>query len=118
LSLIFWRDILPPYTIKCKVVLVFNYALCYEDIWGSGGITPPFFLTLAIDGRELAASYNGCFMPGERVPCTHWTGGWMGSKNCFHVTGLYVSQGGNIRIQAAGHLLKYSESSKLHRLKP
>jgi hypothetical protein len=30
----------------------------YDDIWGSGGIDPPF-LTLALDGGEWSASRHG-----------------------------------------------------------
>jgi hypothetical protein len=43
-------------------VVMFNYALCHEDMWGSGGIAPPF-LTSELDGGELSAS-----SPGERAP--------------------------------------------------
>jgi hypothetical protein len=43
---------------------------------GSGGTAPPF-LTSVLDGGEWSASRPGCFAPGERVPGTHWTGGWV-----------------------------------------
>jgi hypothetical protein len=36
-----------------------------------------FFLTSALVGGEWPASRPGRFTPGERVPCTHWTGGWV-----------------------------------------
>jgi hypothetical protein len=37
-----------------------NYALCHEDIWGSGDIAP-LFLTSELDGGEWSASSPGCF---------------------------------------------------------
>jgi hypothetical protein len=36
------------------------------------------FLTLALYGGELSPSCSNCFIPGERVPITHWIGGWVG----------------------------------------
>jgi hypothetical protein len=50
--------------------------VCHEDIWGSGGILPPF-LTSALDGDEWSASRPGRFTLGERAPGTSWTGGWV-----------------------------------------
>jgi hypothetical protein len=32
---------------------VLNYAVCHEDIWGSGGIGPPFFIS-----RQIIAKQN------------------------------------------------------------
>jgi hypothetical protein len=34
-------------------------------------------LTSAIDGGERLASRTGRFTPRERVPVTHWIGGWV-----------------------------------------
>jgi hypothetical protein len=34
------------------------------------------FLTSALYGDEWPASRSGCFTPRERVPGTHWVGGW------------------------------------------
>jgi hypothetical protein len=34
--------------------------------------------TSTIDGGEWSDSRPGRFMPGERVPGTHWIGGWVG----------------------------------------
>jgi hypothetical protein len=45
--------------------------------WGSGGIVPQ---TLALDGCEWSASCTGRFTRRERVPGTHWTGGWVGPR--------------------------------------
>jgi hypothetical protein len=39
---------------KGKIVLMFNEALWYEDVWGSGGIDPPF-LTSALGGGEWSS---------------------------------------------------------------
>jgi hypothetical protein len=41
----------------------------HEDIWGSGGIAPPF-LTSAVDGDEWSASRQGYFTSGETAPNT------------------------------------------------
>jgi hypothetical protein len=38
------------------------------------------FLTLALHGGE-SASRLGRFTPGERVPGTHWIGGWVGPRS-------------------------------------
>jgi hypothetical protein len=35
------------------------------------------FLTSALAGGEWSASRPGLFTPGERVPGTHWIGGWV-----------------------------------------
>jgi hypothetical protein len=52
-----------------------NLGLFHEDVWGSGSIAPLYF-TLALDVGELSTSHTGCFIPEERVPGTHWIGGW------------------------------------------
>jgi hypothetical protein len=46
-----------------------------------GGVDAEFhaFISLAIDGGELLASYPGCFT-GESAPSTHSIGGWVGSR--------------------------------------
>jgi hypothetical protein len=38
------------------------------------------FLTSALDEGELSASRIGAFTPGEKAPCTHLIGGWVGPK--------------------------------------
>jgi hypothetical protein len=35
------------------------------------------FLTSALVGGEWSTSRSGRFTPGERVPGTHWRGGWV-----------------------------------------
>jgi hypothetical protein len=42
----------------------------------SGGIAQPFLIT-ALDVGEQSASRPGRFIPGERVPGTHWIGGYV-----------------------------------------
>jgi hypothetical protein len=37
-------------------------------------------LTSALDGGEWSASHLGRFTPRERVPGTHWIGGWVGTR--------------------------------------
>jgi hypothetical protein len=36
------------------------------------------FLNSTLDGGAWLASSLDSFTPGERDPCTHWTGGWVG----------------------------------------
>jgi hypothetical protein len=38
------------------------------------------FSTSALDGGEWSASRPGRFTPRERVPGTHWKGGWEGPR--------------------------------------
>jgi hypothetical protein len=38
------------------------------------------FLTSALDGVQWLASCAGSFIPRERVPDTHWIGGWVGPR--------------------------------------
>jgi hypothetical protein len=45
-----------------------NWALCHEDMWGSGRIAPPL-LTWTLYGIEWSASRPCRFIPG-----THWIG--------------------------------------------
>jgi hypothetical protein len=37
-------------------------------------------LTSALDGDEPSASRPGHVTLGKRIPCTHWTSGWIESK--------------------------------------
>jgi hypothetical protein len=37
-------------------------------------------LTSALEGGEWSASSSGRLTPRERVPGTHWIGGWMGPR--------------------------------------
>jgi hypothetical protein len=56
-----------------------NYALRHEDIWGKGGVAPPFS-TSAVDGGDSSGSLPCRFMPEERAPGTHWIRGWVGPR--------------------------------------
>jgi hypothetical protein len=38
------------------------------------------FMTSVLDGGERSASRPGRFTPRERVPGTHWIGGWVGPR--------------------------------------
>jgi hypothetical protein len=67
---------------KVKVQLslcLINQTLCHKDLRGSGGIDP-LFLTSALDGGHCSTSRSCPFTPGERVPCTHWIGSWVGPR--------------------------------------
>jgi hypothetical protein len=45
------------------------------------------FLTSALVGNKWPDTCPGRFAPGERVPTTHWIGGWVGLR-----TGLEVEK--------------------------
>jgi hypothetical protein len=49
-------------------------------VYGGVDVQIHIFLTLALAGGEQSASRPGRFTPGERAPCTHWTGGWVDPK--------------------------------------
>jgi hypothetical protein len=51
--------------------------LCHEDLWKSGGITPPF-LNWALDRREWSVHAPAALLPGEIVAVTRLTGEWIG----------------------------------------
>jgi hypothetical protein len=54
-------------------------ALCYEDIWVSGGTAPPSE-TLALDGGGWSVLCPGRYTQGEGASGNHWTGGWVGPE--------------------------------------
>jgi hypothetical protein len=56
--------------LKTKITLssyLHNWALCHEDIWRSGGITPSLS-TSALNGSECSASRPCRFTPGGNNP--------------------------------------------------
>jgi hypothetical protein len=55
-----------------------NYSPRHEDIWGSGGIAPPF-LTSVLYGGECQLHALAPLSPGKN-PGTHWIGGWEGPE--------------------------------------
>jgi hypothetical protein len=52
-----------------SVCLIMHKAL---EVWGSGGLSPPFLIA-ALDGDEHSVS-----LPDRCIPCTQWAGGRMG----------------------------------------
>jgi hypothetical protein len=52
-----------------------NYASSHEDVWGW---RYSLFSTLNVD--EWSASRPGRFISAERVPNSHWIGGWVGPR--------------------------------------
>jgi hypothetical protein len=48
--------------------------------YGGVEIQTLVFLTSALDGDELSASYLGCFTSGEEVPLIHCLGGLVGLR--------------------------------------
>jgi len=62
-----------------KIYSVLNVASCCDDVWGNGGIAS-HILNLSTRWGEWSASCPGHFIPGERAPSTHWTGGWLGPR--------------------------------------
>jgi hypothetical protein len=75
-----------PLPVKGKAALCLttrNKAICHEDVWGSGGIVPPFLISTLVGG-EWSASRPGRYTYGERAlgalePV--WTT-WRGEKSC------------------------------------
>jgi hypothetical protein len=55
------------------------------------------FLASALDGDEWSDSRPGRFTPGERVPETHWIGGWVGLRTALDVVdyGKSLASAGN-----------------------
>jgi hypothetical protein len=47
-------------------------------VYGGVDVQTRVFLTLALIGGEWLASHPCCLASGERVPSTHWIGGWVG----------------------------------------
>jgi hypothetical protein len=45
--------------------------------YGGVDVEIHIYFTSALAGGEWSASRPGRFTPGERVPCTHWIGGWV-----------------------------------------
>jgi hypothetical protein len=64
---------------KGKADPVFHWALCRDDVWGSGGIAPPFLTSTLVEG-EWSASGPGRFTPGKGAPGTHCIGSWVGPR--------------------------------------
>jgi hypothetical protein len=51
---------------KVKLSLCLNnYALCHDDVLGSGGIASPFLISVPDEG-EWSASWPSCFIHGTR----------------------------------------------------
>jgi hypothetical protein len=49
------------------------------------------FLTLALLRGEFSASGSGRFASGEKVPSTHWIGGWVVSRNVDEIGNLTLN---------------------------
>jgi hypothetical protein len=45
----------------CRPDWLWNYVVFYEEVWGSGGIAPPFWTT-ALDGGDWPVSRPGRFI--------------------------------------------------------
>jgi hypothetical protein len=56
---------------------VLNYLPRYEDVWGSGDISPRI-LILALDGGKWSDLRPGRFTPGASAHGTRRAGGWVG----------------------------------------
>jgi hypothetical protein len=67
------------YREKLLSLCLINQAPRHEDIWGSGGIAPPYFTSI-LDGGEWSASRPFRFTPREIAPRAHWIGGWVGPR--------------------------------------
>jgi hypothetical protein len=51
----------------------------HEDVWGNGGIAPPFLIS-SLDGGQWSASLPGRFTPGQTAPGTQRIGGRVGPR--------------------------------------
>jgi hypothetical protein len=49
-------------------------------VYGGVDVYIHIFLTPALVGGEWSDSRPGHFTPGERVPGTHWIGGWVSPR--------------------------------------
>jgi hypothetical protein len=58
---------------ECPVWTCASLSTTNEDVWGSGGIAPPF-LTSALDEGEWSVSDPGLLIPKDRVSDTHLIG--------------------------------------------
>jgi hypothetical protein len=80
-----WKLLLPP-TETCSSLYnpllnsFFNRASFHEDVLGEWKYSSTHSLTSALDGGEWSASRPGRFIPRERIPGTHWIGGWVGPR--------------------------------------
>jgi hypothetical protein len=75
---------------------VFNKALGYEDVKGSGGIAP-LFLTSAVDGGEGSVLRSSRFNGEEGFPGASWIGNWVGPEQVCTLlgTGKFLASTGN-----------------------
>jgi hypothetical protein len=64
---------------KSQGKAVLNQALRHGDVWGRGGIAPPF-LTSAVDEDEWSASRPDRFTPGKKFTVPHWIGWRVGTR--------------------------------------
>jgi hypothetical protein len=67
-------------TVKIKFTLCFNSAPSHEGVLGEWKYRSTHSLTSALDGGDWSASSSDHFNPRERVPGTHWIGGWVGPR--------------------------------------
>jgi hypothetical protein len=67
-----------------KIIPVLDYEPCNEDIWRSGDVAP-YILNLTTRCRWWWASCPSHLTIKERIPGTHWIGGWiLWEKNFLH----------------------------------
>jgi hypothetical protein len=67
---------------NCVLVRAFflNVALRHECVLGEWRYSSTHSLTSALDVGEWSVSRPGRFPPKEKVPGTHWIGGWVGPR--------------------------------------
>jgi hypothetical protein len=66
-----------PDLVKVKLSLCFNWAPLHEDVLGEWRYSSTHSLTSALDGGEWSALRPSRFTTNERIPGTHWIGGWV-----------------------------------------
>jgi hypothetical protein len=71
---------MPNLKVKGKLSLYLtNYAVCHEDVWGSG-CTDPHFLDLSTSWWWVVSFTPRPLYPRERAHSTHCIGGWVDSR--------------------------------------
>lgn len=55
------------------------YASSHEDVWGSGSIAPPYFIS-TLDRSKWSVSRPGRFSSGESTPDVRWIRRWVGPR--------------------------------------
>jgi hypothetical protein len=75
-----WRHCRRSHNLSFRRRTFFNWAPRHEVVLGEWRYSSTYSLTSALDGGGWSASHPDRFIPRERAPGTHWTGGWVGPR--------------------------------------